>query len=85
MTPFLPWVEDDQAEGQIAQIYQAWKSANPGRDRMPEILKCFSQSPDFLKGIMDISYPLQFSPGALSLRMKEMIATYVSTLNQCPY
>ncbi|HIF34530.1 MAG TPA: hypothetical protein EYG57_07390 [Planctomycetes bacterium] len=85
MTPFLPWTEDEQAEGEVARIYQAWKSANPGRDRMPEILKCFSQNPSFLKGIMDISYPLHFSAGALSLRIKEMIATYVSALNQCPY
>lgn len=83
--PFLPWVEDEDAEGEIAELYAAWKAANPGREQMPGILKCFSGSVPFLKGILDISYPVHFSEGALSLREKEMIATYVSALNQCPY
>jgi hypothetical protein len=83
--PFLPWVEDEDAEDEIGQLYAAWKAANPGREQMPGILKCFSGSVPFLKGILDISYPLQFSDGALTQREKEMIATYVSALNQCPY
>jgi hypothetical protein len=52
---------------------------------MPGILKCFSQRPDFLQSVMDFSYRVHFSDGHLSRRVKEMIATYVSALNQCPY
>ena len=83
--PFLNWVDDDDASGEVAEIYGAWKAANPGRDRMPEILKCFSLRPDFLQGVMDISYRLHFTEGFLSRREKEMIATYVSGLNSCDY
>lgn len=81
----LPWVDDADATGQVGELYAAWKTANPGRERMPDILKCFSASPVLLKGILDISYPLQFADGHLTLQTKEMIATYVSALNQCPY
>ena len=85
MTPLIQWIDDDDATGEVAEVYAAWKAANPNRDRMPEILKCFSLRPDFLKAMVDLSYPLHFQDGHLSRRIKEMIATYVSALNQCPY
>ena len=83
--PLIGWVDDEQATGEVAEVYAAWKAANPGRERMPEILKCFSLRPDFLRSVVDFSYPLHFSDGHLTRRLKEMIATLVSGLNQCPY
>ncbi len=83
--PFIDWIDDDDATGEVAEVYRDWKAANPQRDRIPEILKCFSLRSDFLKGIVDITYPLHFQDGHLTRRVKEMIATYVSALNQCPY
>ena len=82
---WIQWVEDDDAEGLVGEVYRDWKAANPGRNQMPDILKCFSSRPDLLKAMVDISYPLQFSDGFLTRRQKEMIATLVSALNQCPY
>jgi hypothetical protein len=82
---FINWVEDEQAAGDLAEIYGAWKKANPHRERMPDILKCFSLRPDFLKQVMEASYGVHFSEGYLSRRVKETIATYVSGLNKCPY
>ena len=83
--PHLRWVDDAEATGQLGEIYQAWKAANPDRPEMPGILKCFSLRPDFLQSVIDFSYPLHFSDGHLTRRMKEMIATFVSALNQCVY
>lgn len=83
--PFIKWVDDEDATGEVADVYAAWKAANPQRDRIPDILKCFSLRPDFLKAVVDFSYPLHFQDGHLTRRIKEMIATYVSGLNQCPY
>lgn len=83
--PFLKWVDDDEAAGEVGEIYGKWMQANPGRPAMPDILKCLSLRPDLLQGIIDISYPLQFADGFLTRRTKEMIATLVSALNQCPY
>ena len=39
----------------------------------------------YLKQVMDFSNGVHFSDGHLNRRTKEMIATYVSGLNQCPY
>ncbi len=83
--PFIRWIEDDEAQGDLARIYEEWKNEHPSRGRMPEILKCFSLRPDFLQHVIAFTYPLHFCDGHLSRRQKEMIATYVSGLNQCPY
>ena len=78
-------IDDNEATDDVAEIYGAWKAANPHRERMPDILKCFSLRPDVLRAVLDLSYPLQFQEGALSRHVKEMIATLVSALNHCPY
>ena len=83
--PFIRWIDDEEATDEVAEVYAAWKAANPHRERMPEILKCFSLRPDFLKAVTDFTYPLHFQDGHLTQRIKEMIATYVSALNHCPY
>ena len=83
--PFIDWIDDGQATGDVAELYNAWLAANPHRDRMPDILKCFSQRPEMLRAVMDASYAVHFSDGHLTRRQKEMIATLVSGLNRCPY
>ena len=81
----LHWIEDEAARGELAELYAAWKQANPHRERMPDILKCFSLRPDLLRSVMEFSYGVHFQDGHLTRRIKEMLATYVSGLNQCPY
>ena len=81
----IAWIEDEDANGDLAEIYTQWKQDHPGRPRMPGIMKCFSQRPDFLRDVIGFSYRVHFSNGHLDRRTKEMIATFVSGLNQCPY
>jgi alkylhydroperoxidase family enzyme len=83
--PFIRWIEDDAADGEAAEIYRQWREANPGRTRVPDILKCFSLRPDFLRQVREFSGTVHFADGHLNRRTKEMIATLVSGLNQCPY
>ena len=83
--PRIAWVEDEHATGELAEVYAEWKATHPGRDRMPEILKCFSQRPDFLRDVIAMSYRVHFTDGHLDRRTKEMIATFVSGLNRCPF
>jgi hypothetical protein len=85
MTPFIRWIEDHEAQGLCAEVYREYLEANPHRSKMPDILKCFSQRPDFLRQVMAFSTTVHFSDGHLTRRVKEMIASYVSALNQCPY
>ena len=81
----IRWVEESAAQGEIATAYQEWFAANPGRSAVPGILKCFSLRPDFFRNVVTFSDRLHFADGHLPRRIKEMIATYVSGLNQCPY
>ena len=60
-------------------------AANPGRERVPDILKCFSLRPDFFRQVVDVSGTVHFTDGHLPRRAKEAIATLVSGLNLCPY
>lgn len=82
---FIRWIEDGEAEGELAELYRQYLDANPHKDQMPGILKCFSLRPDFLRRVMQFSNEVHFSDGHLTRRTKEMIASYVSALNQCPY
>jgi alkylhydroperoxidase family enzyme len=82
--PKIKLIEDAEASGDTAVAYNEWR-ANSGRTRMPGILKCFGQRPDFLRHVMAFSNTVHFSEGHLSRRYKEMIASYVSYLNRCPY
>lgn len=83
--PWIEWVDDDSATGAVGEIYQKWRQANPARNFFPEILKCFSHDASILQGVMDFCYPLQFAEGALDRKQKELIATFVSAINQCKY
>jgi hypothetical protein len=82
--PRIDWIEEPDAEGEVAEAYgQYMEAAN--RTFVPGILKCFSHRPDFLRQVMAFSQTVHFSDGHLTRRIKEMIATYVSGLNRCPY
>jgi len=77
-------IQDADATGETALAYDEWR-AKSGRMQMPGILKCFGARPDFLRQVLAFSDTIHFSEGHLSRRHKEMIATYVSFLNRCPY
>ncbi len=83
--PQIQWINETEATGELAAAYQAWKAANPGRPEVPGILKCFGFRPDFFRDIDAMSQRIHFRDGHLTRRLKEMIATYVSVLNRCPY
>jgi uncharacterized peroxidase-related enzyme len=81
----IRWVEESEATGPIGEVYANWFQAHPGRPQIPGILKALSLRPDLLQGMDEISDQLHFSDGHLTIRLKEMIATQVSSLNRCPY
>jgi hypothetical protein len=81
----IRWVKESEATGEAASAYAEWMAANPGRPEIPGILKCLSLRPDLFRGMEDLSDKVHFSDGHLTRRLKEMIATYVSALNRCPY
>lgn len=76
--------EDAAATGDVAAAYDFWRKGS-GRTKVPGIIKCFSARPDFLRQVLEFSNTVHFSEGHLTRRHKEMIASYVSFLNRCPY
>jgi hypothetical protein len=80
----IEWIDDDDADGEAADVYARWKQANNGR-AIPDILKCFSLRPDVFEKIEELSNVLHFSDGHLDRKTKEKIASYVSALNKCRY
>jgi len=77
-------IEDADATDEVAEAYDYWR-ASSGRTKVPGVIKSLSARPDFLKQAVDFSNTIQFSEGHLSRRHKEMIGSYVSFLNSCPY
>jgi hypothetical protein len=82
--PRIHWVEEKEATGDAAAAYADYMRSR-AREYVPDILKCFSHRPDFLRQVIAFSDAVHFSDGHLDRRTKEMIATYVSGLNRCPY
>jgi hypothetical protein len=80
-------IADAEATGDVAAAYDYWRStaAARGRTEVPGIIKCFGARPDFLRQVVDFSNAVHFSEGHLTRWHKEMIASYVSFLNRCPY
>jgi hypothetical protein len=78
-------IEDEEATGDVAVAYDFWRAGSGGRQQVPGIIKCFGARPDFLRQVVEFSNRVHFSEGHLCRRHKEMIASYVSYLNRCPY
>lgn len=79
----IDWIEDDDAQGLLADLYQRAREASP-TGQVPDIYRTMSRRPDFLAAIMDAGQ-MHFSDGYLSRAQHEMIASYVSALNKCHY
>lgn len=76
--------EDSEATGDTLAAYDYWR-AGSGRQQVPGIIKTFGARPDFLRQVVDFSNTIHFSEGHLTRCHKELIASYVSYLNRCPY
>ncbi len=83
--PFVKWIEEQDATGEVAEGYAMYFRKRPNRQKVADIIKCFSHRPDFMKHVMDFSWQVHFCDGHLTERVKEMIATLVSGQNRCPY
>lgn len=79
----IRWVEEDDAEGELADVYERLKKQSP-RGNVADIMKTMSLRPDFLAAIAGAA-SLHFSDGALTRAQHEMVASYVSAVNRCHY
>ncbi len=80
----LPVVGEAEAPAPVKQLYAQFRK-NFGRPEVPAILQCFATHPPLLEHMMGLAETMLFSQGALGRANKEMIATFVSSQNQCEY
>jgi uncharacterized peroxidase-related enzyme len=77
-------IDEEDATGDTAAAYDYFRE-QMGRQDVPSILKCFGTNPAFVRQMVDIASSLLFVDGYITRRQKELIATYISKLNACPY
>lgn len=80
----LPVVEESTASSEVQALYRQFRERFD-RTEIPGIVKCFATHPPLLRGMLEIAAAMLFADGDLTRRHKEMIATLLSSQNQCPY
>ncbi|MFN3653347.1 MAG: carboxymuconolactone decarboxylase family protein [Armatimonadota bacterium] len=74
----IDWAEEgDPRMDQVERIL--------GRRAAPGILRTMSLKPEYMALVNELAGRAHFSDGFLDRRTKELIATYVSALNECKY
>lgn len=77
-------IQERDAQGETAAAYRYFRDQT-GRADVPGILLCFGINPPFVRQMADMSGSLLFNDGFLTRRQKELIATWISHRNACPY
>jgi uncharacterized peroxidase-related enzyme len=68
-----------------ADARRVYRHMGKGHTPVPEIYKAMSLRPDLMERVADLTDRAHFTDGSLDRRTKELIATYVSSLNSCRY
>ncbi|MGC1424961.1 MAG: peroxidase-related enzyme [Terracidiphilus sp.] len=80
----LPLVDEHTTNEEVRALFAEYRERFARTD-LPGILLCFATNPALLEGMIQIAEGLLFGDSLLSRRHKEMIATFVSRQNACPY
>jgi uncharacterized peroxidase-related enzyme len=80
----LPLVDERTANSEVRALFARYRDRFARTD-LPGIVLCFATNSILLKGMLEIAENFLFGDSLLSQRHKEMIATYVSRQNACPY
>lgn len=80
----LPLVDERTASEEVRGLFARYRERF-GQSDLPGIVLCFATNSALLEGMLEIAEHFLFGESLLSRRHKEMIATYVSRQNACPY
>jgi alkylhydroperoxidase family enzyme len=79
---FINTVDEQQADGLLARIYDA---ARKRAGRVFNILRIQSQNPAALQGMLDLYVATVRGESPLTRAQREMLAVVVSRANNCHY
>ncbi len=81
---YLPTVKENQAAGKLTAVYdeiqKTWKLK-----QVSPVLQAFSMRPEVLEEVTRLTFQATFGGSSLGRRWEEMLATAVSTWNDCHY
>lgn len=80
----LPLVDERAANKGLRTLFAQYRERFARTD-LPGIVLCFASNAALLKAMLEIAENFLFGESLLERRHKEMIATYVSQQNACPY
>lgn len=80
----LPLADEGTTNGEVRSLFAHYRERFARTD-LPGIVLCFATNSALLKGMLEIAENFLFSESLLDRRHKEMIATYISQQNACPY
>lgn len=80
---YIRMISRAEAEGELAELYD--KVTYPAHLEPANILRIHSQNPGALAGMMQLYLSAHKGPSPLTRAQREMIATTVSTINDCFY
>ena len=80
----LSLVNEQTANEEVRTLFAQYRERFSRTD-LPGILLCFAGNTALLEGMLVIAEKFLFGESLLSRRHKEMIGTYISQQNACPY
>jgi len=80
----LPLIDERTANGEVRALFAQYRERFARTD-LPGIVLCFATNSVLLRGMLEIAENFLFGESLLGRRHKEMIATYISRQNACPY
>ena len=81
----MAWIKttsEQDASGRLKEVYDGLRQRFP---MVPNIMQSFSLKPEVLGAVARVFTTGTFGASNLSRAQEEMIATVVSSLNQCHY
>jgi uncharacterized peroxidase-related enzyme len=80
----LPLMDEHTANDEVRALFAQYRERFARKD-LPGIVLCFATNSALLRGMLEIAESFLFGESLLCRRHKEMIATYISRQNVCPY
>jgi len=80
----MPLTDERTANDEIRALFAQYRERF-ARTSLPGIVLCFAANSVLLRGMLEIAEGFLFGESLLGRRHKEMIATYISRQNACPY
>jgi uncharacterized peroxidase-related enzyme len=80
----LPLVDERTTNKEVRALFARYRERFARTD-LPGIVLCFATNSVLLEGMLEIAENFLFGESLLERRHKEMMATYVSRQNACPY